>query len=151
MASQRFSALGAAGLAGLRLRAALLPVPAAGAFSYQSRGPVYGSPGTTRIPAPAPLPWTDSSAVAQAQTGNIGEPSMKFSWWTPGVYFQRPQGQPFGPPVSVLSDNQMPVPAVDPRGVPGIVMPGPVMLGQNQVTQPRVAVKYADRNRKRRR
>lgn len=149
MSAQRFAALGASGRAGLKLRAGLLPIPAAGAQSFQSRGPVYGSPGTTRIPAPAPLPWTDSSLAAYANAGNIGEPSMKFAWWTPGLYWVRIPENGSRSPVSVFSDNQMPVPAVDPRGRPGVVMPGPIMLGQTQVANPRVAPKYHDIKKRR--
>ena len=148
MSSWRLSALPAAGRANQKLRAALLPVPSGWAQGFQSRGPVTGWPGTVRITAPAPMPGTDSSLAAQALAGNIGEPSSKFSWWTPSVYYTRLE-QPYlngsVAPVSVLSDNQMPVPSVDPRGMPGVVMPGPVMLGQTQVGNPRVAPKFMNR------
>jgi hypothetical protein len=96
---------------------------------------------------------TDESLAARAQTGWIGLPSSLFSFWRPGFWYTDSTEHA---PVSVLSDNQMPVPAVDPRGLAGsggglgssrwaqeaVVMPGPVMLGQRQVRQPRVAPKY---------
>lgn len=141
MSSWRLSALGASGRAGQKLRGALLPVPAKDAGAWSSRGRVYGSPGTVRISAPAPFPGTDSSLAAMANAGNIGEPSSKFGWWTPSVYFTASREHA---PVSVYSDNQMPVPAIDPRGRPGVVMPGPIMLGQTQVANPRVAPKFLD-------
>lgn len=149
MSSWRLSALPASGRANQKLRGALLPIPAKDAGGWQSRGPVYGSPGTTRITAPAPFPGTDLSLVAQSMEGNIGEPSSKFSWWTPGVYWVRATRNGSRAPVSVFSDNQMPVPAVDPRGRPGVVMPGPIMLGQTQVANPRVAPKFLDIKRAR--
>jgi len=65
-------------------------------------------------------------------------------YFTPGLYWQQETAS-FHAPMSVLSDNQMPVPAVDPSGTPGVVMPGPVLLGQSQVQQPRVTPKYASR------
>ena len=142
MTSWRLSALGASGRANQKLRGALLPIPAPWAGAYQARGVIYGSPGTTRIPAPSPVPQADAGMVAQAQTGIIGEPSSKFSWWLPGIYYSP---EVWKPHVSYFSDNQMPVPAIDPRGLPGVVMPGPVMLGQQQVNNPRVAPKYANR------
>lgn len=142
MSSWRLSALGASGRANQKLRGALLPVPPGQAMGFQARGVIMGSPGTTQIPAPAPFCKTDESLVAQAQTGIIGEPSTKFSWWLPGVYYSPSVWKPH---VSYFSDNQMPVPAIDPRGLPGVVMPGPVMIGQKQVLQPRVAPKYANR------
>jgi len=120
---------------------ALLPVPAHDAGGWQSRGPISGSPGTTAISAPAPVPITDRSLAAMANAGNIGLPSSDFSVWYPSVYYQRATERA---PVSVQSDNQMPVPAIDPRGKPGVVMPGPVMLGQYQVANPHVAPKFAD-------
>jgi hypothetical protein len=143
MAGWRIATIGA-GVA--KAGPALLPVPSPLAQAFQSRGPVCGSPGTRRIPAPAPLPVIDSSFVAMAQSGQIGLPSSVFSYWTPGIYYARPASRA---PVSVLSDNQMPVPATDPRGKPGVVMPGPVLTGQRQVANPRVAPKYLNRKRSR--
>jgi hypothetical protein len=88
------------------------------------------------------------SLAAQANAGFIGEPSSKFDAWCPSVYYTYPVSKS---PVSVFSDNQMPVPAIDPRGLPGVVMPGPIMLGQTQVANPVVAPKYLDIKQVRRR
>ena len=64
-----------------------------------------------------------------ANAGNIGLPSSDFTYWLPGIYFQR--GPREHAPVSVQSDNQMPVPALGPNGKPAIMsgtagVPGPV-------------------------
>src|SRR5215469_3323020 len=114
MATWRLATL--AGGMGQKLRGAALPVPAVDAGAWKSRGPVVGIPGTMRIPAPAPVPQADSNLVAKAQTGWIGLPSSQFSYWLPGIWYTPKPGS--RAPVSVFSDNQMPVPAVDPRGVP---------------------------------
>ena len=137
MASQRFTAKGPVALTG----AALLPVPAQPAQAFQSRAIISGSPGTRRIPAPFP------AAVPQDRTGmaNMGTHRSEDAppYWTPGVYYE------CGPlehaPVSVLSDNQMPVPAGNPQRQAAVVMGAPVFLGQTQVANPAVAPKYLSR------
>lgn len=124
--------------ASVKIAAALLPVPAHDAGAWQSRGQVSGSPGTARIPAPPPnVPA--NNRVAQAQTGWIGLPSSDFSYWRPAVYYTWPASRV---KVSVFSDNQMPVPAVNPAGHPVVAMPGPVMLNHFQVPNPRVASRF---------
>ena len=105
------------------LGAAIIPVPAKDAKAYQGRGIISGSPGISRIPAPAPLPGYDSSGVAKAiagvGAGGMGQPSSNYSFWRPSVYFTRPASSAHElMAVSYVSDNQMPVPAVDPRGRP---------------------------------
>lgn len=137
MASWRLTAMASSQLH--KLRGALIPVPAIDAGAKNSRSVVYGFPGTVRIPAPPPFPDADKMTVAFAQTGWIGIPSSYFSWWTPSIYYVPAVERA---PVSRISDNQMPVPAVDPRGLPAVVMPGPMMMGQTQVSTPRLAPKY---------
>ena len=117
---------------------ALLPVPSVDAGAKNSREQVFGYPALT-VPAPSPFPRTDTELVAQAQTGWIGLPSSAFTAWRPSVYYINSHERA---PVSRCSDNQMPVPAVDPRGVPGVVMPGALFRGQYQVAQPRALPKY---------
>jgi hypothetical protein len=112
-----------------RLGAAALPVPARDAQAYQSWGITHGAPGTERIPAPAP-------PVPQAWNRALSRSSDAPDVIYPALYFQH--GRLAGtPPVSVTSDNQMPVPAVDPRGKPAVMSRGPVFLGQQQVGQPK--------------
>ena len=43
-----------------------------------------------------------------------------------------------GMPIRIWSDNLMPVPAQDPRGLPAMLAFTPQFLGQQQVAQPRV-------------
>jgi len=132
---------GGASQAAAKIAPALIPVPAHDAGAWEFRGAVVGSPGTTRIPAPAnsALNGIDRNPVAQAQTGWIGLPSSDFSYWRPSIYIQFPRSRVN---VSVFSDNQMPVPAIDPRGLPAVAMPGPVMLNHFQVPNPRKAAKF---------
>lgn len=147
MPSWRLSAIGPSRTdVALKVRPALLPVPAHDAGAWQSRGPVSGSPGILPIPAPAPFPTAEMDATSLAQTGWIGLPSGDFSYWRPSIYIQYPVSRFHG---SVFSDNQMPVPAIDPRGVPAVVMAGVLHLGQFQVRQPRRAVRYPSMRGKR--
>lgn len=137
MPSQRIAANGPVNITG----AALIPVPAQAGLGYQSRGIISGSPGTRRIPAPFP------GGVPQDRTGmaNMGTHRSQDAppYWTPGVYYLC--GPQEHAPVSVRSDNQMPVPAGPSHGEPGVVMNGPVMLGQYQVSNPAVAPKFLNR------
>lgn len=128
-----------------RAGSALLPVPATDAQAFQGRGVIYGGP-RTPIPGPAPIPGIDREKVALAQDGNIGLPSSDFNAWAPSVYYTV-RRTPLH--VSVFSDNQMPVPAIDPRGKPAVMMPGPVMLNQFQVSNPRVTPRWMERNGRR--
>lgn len=124
-----------------RLGAAILPVPAADRSAFQARGLISGSPGTTAVAAP----W---AGVPQDRTGLAGGGVHRSSdapgYIRPALYFlYGPQAAT--PPVSVQSDNQMPVPAVDPRGVPYVAAARPVFLGQKQVPQPKASPFYRAR------
>jgi hypothetical protein len=88
----------------------------------------------------------------------MGQPSSDYSYWRPSIYFTRTP-TPQNMAVSYVSDNQMPVPAVDPRGRPSMwslgrspspAMSGPPMLRQFSIVQPRALPKFLDRNRARR-
>ena len=105
--------------------AGLVPVPAQPAQGYQSRGIIHGSPGVERIAAPAP------GGVPQSWNRALHRSSDAPPWWLPALYYER--GALEHAPVSVRSDNQMPVPAVDPRGRAGIALRRPVWRGQRQV------------------
>ena len=150
--------------------AALLPVPAHDAAAWAGRSPVNGFPGTRRIPAPSPVPETGAGGT-EGRKGAAGRVALAMEGPASGGMYQDDTLTPFftpslywisGPqehsPVSVLSDNQMPVPATDPRltgSSPGargtstksygVVMPGPIIGGQLQVANPHVAPKYANR------
>lgn len=140
MTSWRLSALSSGTSA--KAGPALLPVPAVDAGAKNSREQVFGGPAVL-VPMPAPMPVTDRNLTAQANAGNIGLPSSYFNTGRPSIYWVNSRERA---PVSRRSDNQMPVPAIDPRGVPGIVMPGALFRGQYQVVQPKVAPKFANLN-----
>lgn len=135
MPGQRISAQGPTS----RLGAALLPVPAAIGQGYQSWGKVSGSPGTTWIPAPAPLPGYDRSGVAVAiqgvGAGGMGAPSSDTPFWRPGIYYQ-PITRDRVINCAIISDNQMPVPALPPNGKPAVMARKQPMLRQRQIGWP---------------
>lgn len=114
--------------------AGLIPVPAQPAQGYASRGIIFGSPGTMRIPAPAP------GAVPQDSHRALHRSSDAPNYFNPALYFER--GELEHAPVSVLSDNQMPVPAIDPRGRPAVMLRAPLFRGQRQVRSSKNNVSY---------
>lgn len=117
---------------GESLGAAALPIPAKIAQAFQSWGPVDGSPGTSAIPAPRP----SGTPQGVAFTGNPKHTSKDApEVWFPGIYYTRRDAMSVAP-VSILSDNQMPLPAIDPKGLPSAVQVRPTFLGQIQVAQP---------------
>lgn len=133
MSRWRLTSLGPA-----KLGAAVIPVPAKDAGGWSSWGPVWGSPGTSRVPAPRPaaVPQGRKFVVSAPQFTSMQAPE----YWLPGIYYTRPASRA---PVSVLSDNQMPVPAIPYQGKPSTAMAvKPVFLGQIQVRQPKVVAHY---------
>ena len=108
-------------------RSAATPVPhrLAGSGARQYKDGVTGHPGTERngvpVPPPAALPGSGINGVnvvAQAMGG------LSYSRYSPGfwpnLYWARPERDFWpgaGMPVSVFSDNLMPIPATDPRQV----------------------------------
>lgn len=118
-----------------RLGAAALPVPAKDAHAYQSRGPIVGQPGTQGVPAPKP------AAVPQDWSrrlhGSSDAPEVIF----PSLYYYGREAMTYAP-VSVLSDNQLPVPAIDPRGKPATMSRRPTFLRQRQVPVQNVTPVY---------
>jgi len=117
-----------------KLGAAALPVPAKDAQGWQSWGPIWGSPGTNKIPAPYPagIPQGRKYVTGAPQFTSMQAPA----YWLPGIYYTRPASRVAA---STLSDNQMPVPAIPYQGLPSTqVAVKPVFLGQTQVRQPKV-------------
>jgi hypothetical protein len=144
MSRIRVTAAGPAEHAG----AALVPVPARSARAFQSRGRIFGSPGVFQVPAPSP------AAVPQDRTGLAqGNHHYRSSdapgYMTPAIYYERPGPEGFEhAPVSVFSDNQMPVPALTPSGLPAapplwVAMGRPRLGGQHAVPNPAVTPRYA--------
>jgi hypothetical protein len=102
--------------ANANMAAALIPVPVESVFAWRSRGAIHGAPGTEPIPAPAPLPRLDSSPVAVASSGFIGQPSSAVAQhWYPPLYYET--DWPEHAPVRYLgSTHEMPVPAIQAAG-----------------------------------
>jgi len=116
-----------------KLGAAQIPIRAQGASSYASRGIINGSPGTAAIPAPRPG-GVPQDVTALAQDGGYYRSSDAAAKWYPGIYYQNNTADPpEHAPVSILSDNQMPLPAVNPLGPPAVMQGRPRLGGQFQV------------------
>jgi len=119
-----------------RLGAAAIPVPAERQAAGLSRGMINGSPGTVGIPAPRPPVPQDTTAQAINQ---LHRSSDSPNIWYPGVYYENndpsvPDARPEHCPVSIVSDNQMPMPALSPLGLPSVSARRPRLGGQYQVT-----------------
>lgn len=123
--------------------AALTPNLTRPASAWSSRGPISGSPGTRAIHAPRPV------AVPQERTGmatmgtsrSSDAPDVIF----PSMYYLVGPDQERAP-VSRISDNQMPVPALRPANV---IVAKPYLTrkgGQRQVTQPQVVQRWLGMN-----
>ena len=126
------------------LGGAMIPLPAKMAQGYQSHGAVNGSPGTDPIPAPRP------GGVPQGiKYRNTGSPLFGSDQapevFFPGIYYYGADSMETPGQVSYLSDNQMPLPAVDPKGLPSAVQVRPTFLRQNPVTQPASTPVYTSR------
>lgn len=127
-----------------RLGAAAIPVSAKMAQGYQSHALVNGSPGTD------PIPVNRAQGVPQGIThrtagagyhGSSDAPDVFF----PGVYYYGPDSMQHPGMISYLSDNQMPLPAIDPKGLPSVAQVRPVFQGQVQVKQPWNAANFPNR------
>lgn len=99
----------------------------------QYKDGVTGQPGT--LPIPAEGPGVEQSRSGQAQMG-LSRTSDAPPWFRPNLYYARPE-RAFWPgagmPVAVRSDNLMPVPATDPRGVPARLARPIVQRGSAQI------------------
>ena len=90
----------------------------AGSGAQEYKGRVVGQPGTQAIPVDPTIPSPDPGDIAlmglsrSSDAPNVFYPNL---YYTDGPIRERPGA---GMPVSVYSDNLMPVPAVDPRGIP---------------------------------
>jgi hypothetical protein len=105
----------------------------AGGGAQQYKDGLTGQPGTQAIPVDPVVPSPDIGDLAQAGVSRSGDAPNVFY---PNLYWARPQRQWWpgaGMPVSVRSDNLMPVPAADPRGVPGAQQMPLVQRGQGQI------------------
>jgi hypothetical protein len=112
---------------------------ASGAQMYKHA--LTGQPGTQAIPAPTKdtTPSPDPGDIAQMGSARSSDAPDQ---WYPQKWYERSLNGDgtMGPvtPVRIYSDNMMPVPAQDPRGVPALLAFTPQFLGQKQVAQPKV-------------
>jgi hypothetical protein len=111
---------------------------ASGAVEYKHA--VDGNPGTMGIPAPTrdTVPSPDLGDIAQMGLSRSSDaPNMFF----PTKYFEQSLdgNGTMGPvtPVRIYSDNLMPVPAVDPRGIPARLSRPVNQRGRRGIGQPR--------------
>ena len=111
---------------------ALLPIPAVASLNANTYGGthIFGQPGTMGIPAPKPNSIPETAAGWRGNQGSYCSPDV----WFPSIYYTTPENN--HPPVNLLQDNPMPVPAVSPRQLPGISQRMRRVGGQNQVGQP---------------
>ena len=105
---------------------------ASGAMQYKDG--VTGQPGTRQVPvtgAGAPYPGlNDISLMGLSRTSDAP------NYILPNLYYARPQRDFWpgaGMPVSTRSDNLMPVPATDPRGIPARLATPLNLRGSRQV------------------
>jgi hypothetical protein len=119
---------------------------ASGAAAYKDG--VTGHPGTWAAPAGGPPVPSDKTSAAMMGTSR----SEYGQGYRPNVYWARPEAQFWpgaGMPVAVASDNLMPVPATDPRGVPARMAIPIVQRGAHQVaSQPALGTWPDWRNRR---
>jgi hypothetical protein len=125
---------------------AFVPVPASTTAVVRFKQEVTGQPGTQAIPAGlADFPGgqvVNGLPVRGAGSGyNQGSNTMPPVWY-PQLYYER--GLSETPEVSIYSDNQLPVPAMDPRGVAARMARPPQFLGQAQVTQSKAMPKWSN-------
>jgi hypothetical protein len=126
---------------------AFVPVPAATTAVVAYKNEVTGQPGTQGIPTGLPEfgaqgQVVNGVSVRGAGAGyNQGSGTMPDVWF-PQKYYERRLTET--PPVSVYSDNQMPVPAFDPRGVAAVMFRPPQFLGQAQLAQPKTLPRWAN-------
>lgn len=107
----------------------------AGSGAQAYKAAVSGQPGTQAIAAPTTDLPGKGSRVAQAEMGGARSELAPDAWY-PQVYYQRCLTN--AAPVNIYSDNILPVPAVDGRGIPARLARPIVQRGKYQIGQPRV-------------
>jgi hypothetical protein len=105
----------------------------AGSGAVQYKDGVTGQPGT--LPIPVEGPGVEQSRAGQALMG-LSRTSDAPPSFRPNLYYARPERDYWpgaGMPVAVRSDNLMPVPARDPRGIPARLAAPIVQRGNRQI------------------
>lgn len=121
---------------------AFVPVPAATTAVVAYKGEVTGQPGTQGIAAAHPGEVTGQVNGLPARSGYNGGSAMMPDVWYPDLWYERRLSET--PEVSIYSDNQMPVPASDPRGRAAVMARPPAFLGQAQLPQPKTMPRWAN-------
>ena len=125
---------------------AFVPVPAATTTVVAFKQEVTGQPGTQAIPAGLPdFPGgqnVNGVPVRGAGAGYAQGSNTMPGVWFPQLYYERTLSEV--PEVSIYSDNQLPVPAMDPRGAAARMARPPAFLGQSQLTQPKALPKWSN-------
>ena len=123
---------------------AFVPVPALdgrGLGPYAVKQYVNGQPGTQGIPVESIEIMATTNGL-HTWSGYSGGSAMMPPVWYPQLYYEPVLSET--PQFSIYSDNQMPVPAADPRGRAAVLARPPVFLGQSQLRQPQRLPKWAN-------
>lgn len=119
------------------LGSALTPALTRTYAGWSSRGQIFGAPGTLAIPVADPAAIRED--VNSLASGGVFNTACAPNFIYPSIYFENsPPDQKEHAPVSIKSDNQMPVPAVR---APNVLVFAPYRArkgGQRQVYQPQV-------------
>jgi len=118
----------------------LTRVAGGGSVVYKDR--VTGQPGT--LPIPVEGPGVEQSRTGQANMGR-NRTSDAPPYFLPNLYYAGPQPSYWpggGQPVAIRSDDLMPVPATDPRGIPARLARPVILRGQRQIRQPAATVTW---------
>lgn len=121
------------------LGSAIMPRMTRPAQAWNSRGQVSGSPGTTAIPIRGPegVPHDMTAIASGGLYYSAGVPNVIY----PSIYYENNRPK-IHAPVSVKSDNQMPVPA---KRAPNVILSDPFRArkgGQKQLKQPQVVQRF---------
>lgn len=117
---------------------AFTPVPCVNGAALNYKAGVVGQPGTLGIGAPRPDVPDNADISAYPFAGGYSNSGAMPPVMYPNLYYQRtlpiPGCDVIAGNIQVFSDNQMPVPARDPRGIAARLARPPVFLGQNQIS-----------------
>lgn len=108
---------------------------------------IEGHPGDMVVPAPRPGAIPHNAMTATTQGSWVGPAYIK-----PSIYVVRQAPDAGGHtqehfPGQLLSDHELPAPAANVQKPARPVQKGPVFLGQQQVSQPRVFQRFPQRSR----
>lgn len=116
---------------------------AAGSGAQQYKDGVTGRPGTEAIRVQPPqVPSPDNGDLAMAGSSRSSDAANVIR---PNQYWARPEREFWpgaGMPVSYMSDNLMPVPATDPRGIPARLAVPLNLRGGRQVRAVRPVISW---------